>query len=131
MEEHNHDHHDHDHSTHAHDHPHAGMGKETEDKINQLTMLEQNLQNVVMQRQQFMTQLREVETAHEELEKTKTAYKIVGNIMVLTDKEELKIELTSKMEMLKLRISTIENQEAKLKKKGEDLQAQILGKMKK
>ena len=49
-----------------------------------------------------------------ELEKSNTAYKIVGNIMVSSDKEELLKELNSKKEVVELRIKTLEKQEKQI-----------------
>ena len=76
------------------------VSKETEQKISQLQMFEQSLQNFLGQKQQFQIQLVEIESALNELENTDKAYKIVGNIMVETDKNELKADLQSKKEML-------------------------------
>ena len=45
------------------------MEKETEQKIQQLSLLEQNMQNTSVQKQGFHVQLLEVESALEELEK--------------------------------------------------------------
>src|SRR4030042_6531183 len=106
------------------------MNQETEHKIQQLTLLEQNLQNLTMQKQSFQIQLLEIESALKELEKTQEAYKIVANIMVKGNKEQLKKELNEKKETLELRISTIEKQEKKLRQKASALQEEVLGKIK-
>ena len=63
--------------------------KDAEKKLGQLQLLEQSMQNLLMQKQQFQLQQVEIESALKELEKTKEAYKIVGNIMVLSKKEDL------------------------------------------
>ena len=89
------------------------LSKETEQKISQLQMFEQSLQNFLGQKQQFQVQLVEVESALSELDTTEKAYKIIGNIMVEADKNELKADIQSKKEMLDLRIKTMEKQEAK------------------
>ena len=78
----------------------AEVPKETEQKIAQLQLMEQNLQSFLMQRQQFQSQLVEVESALKELDKSKESYKIVGNIMVSTSKEELKKDLEEKKYIL-------------------------------
>ena len=70
------------------------MNKETEKKIQQLQLLEQNLSNIIMQKQTFQMHLMENENALKELEKTnKNAYKIIGTIMISSAKEDLKKEL--------------------------------------
>ena len=107
------------------------MEKETEQKIGQLQMFEQSLQSFLGQKQQFQMQLSEIESALGELEHTPKAYKIVGNIMVESDKVELKSDLDSKKEMLELRIKTMEKQENQVREKASKLQAEILLKMKK
>lgn len=105
--------------------------KDTEQKISQLQMFEQSLQSFLGQKQQFQIQLTEIESALGELEKTDKAYKIIGNIMVESDKIELKTDLQSKREMLELRIRTMEKQEAQVREKASSLQSEILKKIKK
>ncbi|HLC67208.1 MAG TPA: prefoldin subunit [Candidatus Nanoarchaeia archaeon] len=80
-------------------------------------LLEQNLQGFLLQQQAFQAQLIEVESALEEVEKTSEAYKIVGTVMVAADPKALKAELEQKREMLKIRITNLEKQEAKIKEK--------------
>ncbi len=106
------------------------MNKETEEKIGRMQLLEQNMQNTMMQKQQFQSQLIEVTSALEELETTDEAYKIVGNIMVLSKKDGLKKDLESKKEMVELRIKSIEKQESELKEKAKGLQEEVLKEMK-
>lgn len=106
------------------------MKKETEEKIGRMQLLEQNIQNFMLQKQQFQSQLVEVNSALEELEKTDTAYKIIGNIMVASKKDEMKKDLQSKKEMVELRIKSIEKQEAELKEKAQKMQQEVLKEMK-
>lgn len=105
--------------------------KDTEQKIAQLQMLEQSLQSFLGQKQQFQMQAVEIESALSELNNTNKAYKIVGNIMVESDKAELKADLQSKKEMIELRIKTMERQEAQVREKASRLQSEILRKIKK
>ena len=107
----------------------AKVTKETEKKIGQLQMYEQSLQNFLAQKNQFQSQLMEIESALTELEKTDTAYKIIGNVMVLSKKADLKADLDSKKEMLELRIKTMENQEKQVKERTSKLQSEILNKL--
>ena len=107
------------------------VSKETEQKISQLQMFEQSLQSFLGQKQQFQMQLVEIESALNELGSTEKAYKIVGNIMVESDKNELKADLQSKKEMLELRIKTMERQEGQVREKASKLQSEILKKIKK
>jgi prefoldin beta subunit len=107
------------------------MEKELQNKINQLSLMEQNLQNFSLQKQQFQAQLLELESAEKELKDSKEAYKIIGNIMVASDKDKLQKELAEKKEVLRMRIDSFEKQEAKIKEKAEALQQEVLSEMKK
>jgi len=104
--------------------------KETEKKISQLQMMEQSMQSFLMQKQQFQSQLVEIESALRELEKSKEAYKIVGNIMVNSDKEDLKNDLQKKKEMIELRIKTLEKQENQIKEKASSVQEEVMKELK-
>jgi len=102
---------------------------DAQEKINQMQIIQQNISNLSMQRQQFQIQETEIESALKELEKTDTSYKIIGNIMVKTSKDDLKKDLQEKHEMLKIRISTLEKQEDKMREKAESLQQEVLKEM--
>lgn len=107
------------------------MNQETEKKIQQLQLLEQNLQNVLMQKQAFQMQLMESENAIKELDKTKKdAYKIIGTIMVSSSKEELKKELKEQKEVLDLRLKNLDKQEKNFKEKAEDIQKEVMKEIK-
>ncbi len=107
----------------------AEISKETEKKLNQLQLLEQSMQNLLMQKQQFQLQQAEIESALKELENVDEAYKIVGNIMVLSKKSDLKDDLTSKKEIVELRVKNIEKQESHLREKASKLQGEVLKEM--
>ena len=107
------------------------MTKETEQKIQQLQLIEQNFQQILMQKQQFQSQLIEIESALKELEEAKEAYKIVGNIMVSSSKEDLKKDLEQKKEIINLRIKNFEKQEKSLKEKASSMQAEVMEELKK
>ena len=105
--------------------------KETQEKIMQLQQLEQNLQRFLLQKQHFQTQMLEIENALEELSKSKgEAYKIIGTIMVSSDKDGLKKELAEKKEILELKLKNLEKQEDITKEKATKLQAEVMEKLK-
>ncbi|MBU0758491.1 MAG: prefoldin subunit beta [Nanoarchaeota archaeon] len=108
----------------------SGISNGNKEKIEELQLLEQNISALIAQKQQFQTQVLEMDSALSELKNTKKAYKIIGNIMVLSEKEELKQELTNKKEMLELRIKAIDKQENNIKTKATDLQHEVLKNMK-
>ena len=105
--------------------------KDTQESIGKLQMIEQQVQTMAMQKQQFQSQLFEVENALKELKTSKTAYKIVGNIMVLSDKEKLEKDLKQKKEIADLRIENLDKEEKKLKEKAKKLQEELLSALKK
>ena len=107
------------------------MNKDVQNKINQLSMMEQNLQNFSMQKQQFQAQLLEIESAEKELKDSKEVFRIIGSIMVASDKEKLQKELAEKKEVINLRIESFEKQEAKIREKAEAMQKEVLEDMKK
>jgi len=98
---------------------------QVKERVQKLTLIDQNLQNSLHQKQQFQSQIFEVDNALSEIEKTKMAYKIVGNIMVLSEKDALKAELMEKKEMLALRVKSIEKQENQLKEKAKVLREEV------
>ncbi|MBS3122470.1 prefoldin subunit beta [Candidatus Woesearchaeota archaeon] len=101
------------------------------EKLAQLQMIEQNLQQLLSQKQQFNGIMVEIDSALEELGKTEDAYKIVGNVMVKVSKPELSKELGEKKERTEIRIKSIEKQEDKLKEKAEALRAEVMEDMNK
>lgn len=108
------------------------ISRETEGNIQQLQLLEQNLQNFMLQRQNFQMQLLEIENALKEIETTKDKpFKIVGSLMVQTEKEDIKKDLSSKKEIIELRIKNLEKQESRLKEKAEELQKVVMQELQK
>lgn len=102
---------------------------ETESKINQIQMMEQSLQNLLAQKQQFQSQLLEIETAQKEIAPTKSAYKIIGNIMVQKDKAALEGELKEKLDKTAMRLKSIDKQEEKVKERIKALQDEVMADM--
>ena len=103
------------------------ISQEAAKKIQELQILEQTVQNVLMQRQAFLLELNETNLALEEL---KTAgnevYKIVGQLMLKTSKEESEKDLKSKKEILELKSKNLERQESGFKDKISKLRDEIL-----
>ncbi len=104
------------------------MDEETEKKIQELQTIEQNLQQILMQKQAFQMELNETETAEKELKNAKgDVYKIVGQIMVKSNKSETEKELKEKKDLLQLRLKAIEKQESSLTEKLTNLREEIVG----
>lgn len=98
----------------------------TKREIEKLQLLEQNLQGFLAQKQQFQGQIIEIDSALEELKKSKDAFKMVGNLMVKRDSKSLTEELEKNKEVLNLRISSIESQEKKIREKSESIRKEIM-----
>jgi len=103
--------------------------KETEQTIAQLQLIEQSLQNLMSQKQQFQLKLVEIESALKEMESTTEIYKIVGPIMVLSKKEDILSELDSKKGVIELRIKNIDKQEIQIRDKSAKLRTMVMEKM--
>ncbi|MBT3298679.1 prefoldin subunit beta [archaeon] len=92
----------------------------------QLQLLQQNLQNILMQKQQFQQELIEVESALNELPNSKGSYQIHGKLMICKNTDELIKELSDKKELINLRFKSIEDQEKKIKENIENVQKKFL-----
>jgi len=101
------------------------------EKIQQLQIIEQNLQSFLMQKQQLQQEVFEIDSALTELDKTNESYKIVGSVMVSADKDSLIKELNSKKEEINLRLEVLNKQEETIKEKAEKLRAEAMDDMKK
>lgn len=95
-------------------------------KVNQLQLLQQNLQNISLQKQQIEIQFNELASALGELETSSKAYKIVGKIMISSDKDKLQKELSEKKDFLEVRLQSYAKQEERLKKDFEKAQKEAL-----
>lgn len=108
------------------------MDKELQEQIAQLQMLEQTIQQVILQKQTMQIQIGEMANALEELGKTnEKPFKVVGNVMVACEKNDLKKDIKDKKEMFEIRIKNIEKQEKDLKEKMDDLQKKLMERMQK
>ena len=107
------------------------MTNDSQKKVAQLQLFQQNLQALLVQKQQFQLQLNEAESALTELKGTQQAYKIIGSLMVLSDRGELEKGLKERKATAELRVKNIEMQEERLRKKADELQREIVQAMKK
>lgn len=104
----------------------------TENKIAELQMIEQTAQNILMQKQTLQSQILEIDNALKELKITKEKpYKIIGTVMISTDKKELEKDLNEKKQTFLLRIKKLEKQDEQLRKNSEELQKELLKNLKK
>ncbi len=82
-----------------------------ENKIQEMQILEQKLQNTIIQTQSFQMELAETDSALIELEKSgDEVFKIIGQLMIKSEKSRIKDELLNKKKILELRIKSFEKQ---------------------
>ena len=100
---------------------------ERDTKIQEMQMLEQNLQNLLLQKQAFQMELNETQSASKEIEDSgEEVYKIIGQLMLRTSKSKIKEELTNKDKILSLRIKTLEKQQNSLTEQIDKLQEEAM-----
>ncbi len=101
--------------------------KEAQRKMQELQMLEQNLQNTLMQKQAFQMEISETQSALKEVEKSgDEVFKIIGQMMIKSDKDKILKELKDKKKMLELRMSSLEKQEKSLNEKLKSLKEEVM-----
>jgi len=95
--------------------------------VAQFNILQQQLQSVLLQKENLRLNAMEMSRALEELDKSKdkTAYKITGPIMISKPAEELKKELKDIEEALKVRIESLEKTEKHLTDRLKGLQEKL------
>jgi prefoldin beta subunit len=103
------------------------MVEKKEELIAQFQNYQQQLQNLLIQKESLKLQNIEIERALEELNrsKEKNAYKITGSIMVSKPVEELKKELGETKETLELKIKSLEKTEERMTSKLSEIQAKL------
>ncbi len=101
---------------------------ELQHRLMQLQESQERLRAIMIRRQQYEVELREVQRALEELEKLEPStpvYKTVGSLLFLTDRDKTIAELQDKKETLELHIKTLERQENLARKQVEELRQKI------
>lgn len=106
------------------------MDKDTESKIQQLQLLEQNMQSILMQKQQIQAQQIEIDNAVSEVSESKgELFKIIGPVMVSSAKDKIKQDLDARKEVLAIKFKNIEKQESQLREKATKLQTEVMAKI--
>jgi len=108
------------------------IDNETQEKLQELQMAEQNLQNFLLQKQAFQYELNEVEASLEELKKSDDeVYKVIGNVMIKAKKHDVVKDLEEKKKVLELRLKSLDNQEKIISEKLDRLRKELEEKFKK
>jgi prefoldin beta subunit len=118
----------------GHDHnaaEHLSFDEDTQQKIQELQILEQNFQQLLMQKQAFKYELDETNFALEELKKAEgDIFRVIGgNIMIKSSKEKVEADLIHKKELIQLRTKTMDKQEEEFSSRIEKIREEVLKKI--
>jgi prefoldin beta subunit len=98
-----------------------------QEKIQEFQTLEQALQNILLQKQTFQMELSETQSALKEIQNSDDeVFKIVGQLMIKTEKQKIMEELANREKILELRLNTIDKQEGSLTEKLEKLREEFI-----
>ena len=105
--------------------------EESRADVLKLQQTQQQLQMLMIQKQNVQAKYLELENAIKELDKVtkEDVYEIVGNVMIKRDKDGLKNMLVDKKETISLRQNTIDKQIDKLTDMANKLQTKIMKSM--
>ena len=107
------------------------IDEDTNNKIKNLQILEQNLQNLMMQKQAFNFEAVETLNALDELKNSDgDVFKIVGSIMIKAEKKDVEEDLMKKRDLIEMRIKNIDKQEKSLNEKLLVIKEEIIKKIK-
>lgn len=98
------------------------------EQLARFDQLQQNLQAILLQKQQVELELSEITKAIEELKKVKpedTVYKSAGSLLVKVNRDDLLKELEEKKELATTRQMVLSKQEARLRENVKQLQQKI------
>jgi len=104
------------------------LPEKVKEQVMRLQQLQNTLQALVLQRQSAELELRNVERAIEELEKTSddaVVYKSAGPLLVKRDKESLVKELSERKDILNARLKVLERQEERARERIRELQSSV------
>ena len=101
------------------------MEKLSEQELQEMQAIDQNLHNLALQKQAFQMELSETQSALKEIEKSGEVFKLVGDLLIKKDKDKAKTELSEKVKLLEMRVKSIEKQEDIFSKRLEDLRKKI------
>jgi prefoldin beta subunit len=98
------------------------------EQLARLQQLQQNLQAIMMQKQQVEIENVETERALEELKKTTSddaVYKLAGPLLVKSNREGLIKDLEEKKELSKTRVVVLGKQESRVKENLKEVESKI------
>jgi prefoldin beta subunit len=101
--------------------------KEVQQLVSQFQIMQQQMQGILIQKENMKVQQIEIDRALEELEATKqdTAYKITGPVMVNKPVKELKKELEDSKEAIGVRMQSLQKAEDRINTQLKDTQEKL------
>ncbi|MDK2849570.1 MAG: prefoldin beta subunit [Candidatus Woesearchaeota archaeon] len=96
-----------------------------------ISVVEQTLQNLLLQKQTINSQINELSLALKELEHSEDSYRLLGNILIKVEPKSLREQLTKDLDSLNLRLKSIEKQEESLTQRLQALQKEFLSQINK
>jgi prefoldin beta subunit len=105
---------------------------ENQQMLQTVAILQQQLQNIMAQKEALGMQVLEMKKAQEELEKSKEkeVYKIAGTILIKSPKAETLKELRERDETFSLRLKSLDKEEKRVKLKIEEFREKLVRGMK-
>lgn len=106
----------------------ASLPPSVQESIGRIQQLQNQLQSVLVRKQQYELELREVEKALGEVEKASSdskVYKVVGGFLVQVSRDQAVQELRDRKELLELHIRTLAKQEGLLKEQIDKLRDEV------
>jgi len=112
--------------------PFANLDEETQNKIQELQMLENHFQQLIMQKNSFSIELNETNLIIREVEKTdKEVLRIIGNqVAIRSSKEKVLEDMKKKKELIDTRLKSLKTQEKEFSDKIDSLRDEIMKKIK-
>jgi len=109
----------------------ANLDQETQQKIQELQMMEQGFQQLLMQKNAFSMEQNETDFIIKEVEKTKgEVSRIIGNqVVIKSTKEEILEDMKKKKELIDTRMKTIDEQEKEFSEKIEAVREEVMKKI--
>jgi len=104
------------------------MPEHVRDKLAQFQNLQEQIQNLVMQKQQMIYSKSDIDKAIVELKKTKEGeivYRLSGTVLIKKDGDVVKKELEDQSEIIDSRIRSMAKQEETLKKHLESMSSEL------
>ena len=108
------------------------MAEHQDKEFEEMQVFEQQLHNILLQKQSFQMERSETRSALEEIESSgDEIFKLVGQLLLKVEKKKTTEELKNKEKIVDLRLKSLDKQENSLTERIDSLREKILGSMNK